>query len=306
MTEPQASILMVELPKGGLWPEGYTVHKGHTPGSLNYATVAAADAGLIPSQETLQGRWQRTIQIIERANIGITLLPYPAELLSLSPPDYDGIFIRDVGMFADGKWIKARFSVPERQLEADVFARLIHEKFHVEVIELPANAYLECGEVFFVDTPKGSYYFGGLGRSNKAGHDAVIDILQPDHVFLLESKGFHLDTTCAPLIDSAGNLAAFMYAPELFSEKSKKHLSMLDVPLIELNPEDTCGIGAHLGSMAVNGLSLPGIFINAEEFKTPGVEAHIASLGITRASSPLPYFHHAGGSYHCLTNEVRL
>jgi len=306
MSEPPASILMVELPNGGLWPKGYTVHKGHTPESLNYATVAAADSGLIPSQETLRDRRGQAIQLIQDAHIDIRFLPYPEELLSLSPPDYDGIFIRDVGMFAAGKWVKARFSVPERQLEADAFAHLIQEKFHVESIELPPDAYLECGEVFYVDTPKGSYYFGGLGRSNKAGHDAVIDILKPDNVFLLESKGFHLDTTCAPLIDTSGNLVAFMYAPELFSEKSKKHLSMLDVPLIELLPIDTCGIDDDLGTMAVNGLSLPGIFINAEPFKTPGVEKNISSLGITRSSSQLPYFHHAGGSYHCLTNEVRL
>jgi len=298
--------MMVDLPQGGLWQEGYTVHKGHTPESLNYATVAAADSGLIPSQNTLQDHWKRAIKLIRDAHIDITLLPYPEELLSLSPPDYDGIFIRDVGMFAGGKWVKARFSVPERQLEADVFARLIHETFQVDIIDLPPDAYLECGEIFFVDTPNGSYYFGGLGRSNKAGHNAMLDIIKPDHIFLLESKGFHLDTTCAPLIDASGHLVAFMYAPELFSVESKKHLSMLDVPLIELLPEDTCGIADNLGTMAVNGLSLPGIFINAEPFKTPGVEKKISSLGVTRSSSPLPYFHHAGGSYHCLTNEVRL
>ncbi|OIO19398.1 MAG: hypothetical protein CO029_00840 [Candidatus Magasanikbacteria bacterium CG_4_9_14_0_2_um_filter_41_10] len=302
----QTSILMVTPPPGGLWPHGYTVHKGHTPESLNHATVAAATSGIIPSPELLSLQWNQAIDHLTNAKIEITFLPYPQELLSQYPPDYDGIFIRDVGMFANGKWVKAHFAVPERQREADTFARLIEQTYHVEIVDLPPGADLECGEVFFVKTPAGSYYFGGLGRSNKAGHDAMLHIIKPDHIFLLETTGFHLDTTCTPLIDSSGHLVSFMYAPELFSEESKKHLSMLEVPLIALDPKDTCGIGENLGNMAVNGLSLPGIFINAEEFNTPGVEAHIASLGIARYSSPLPYFHHAGGSYHCLTNEVRL
>jgi len=297
---------MVELPSGGLWPEGYTLHKGHTQESLNHATVAATTTGIIPPKKLLTQQWEQAIKRITDAKIDITFLPYPQELLSQDTPDYDGIFIRDVGMFVKGKWVKARFSVFERQLEADVFARLIQEKFQIDVIELPPDAYLECGEVFFLETPTGSYYFGGLGRSNKAGHDAVIHILKPDHVFLLESTGFHLDTTCAPLINPSGNLVAFMYAPALFSKKSIELLSTLNAPLITLNPEDTCGMEANLGSIAVNGLSLPGIFINAEEFSTPGVEAHISSFEIARSTSPLPYFHHAGGSYHCLTNEVRL
>ncbi|HCM54205.1 MAG TPA: hypothetical protein DIS59_04710 [Candidatus Magasanikbacteria bacterium] len=302
----QTSILMVTPPPGGLWPHGYTVHKGHTPESLNYATVAAATSGIIPSPELLSLQWNQAIDHLTNAKIEITFLPYPQELISQYPPDYDGIFIRDVGMFANGTWIKANFSVPERQRESDAFARMIENKFYVEIKELPPGAYLECGEVFFIETPSGSYYFGGLGRSNLAGHDAMIKIIQPDHVFLLETTGFHLDTTCAPLIDQFGNLAAFMYAPALFSQKSIELLSTLGVPLITLSPEDTCGMGENLGSMAVNGLSLPGIFINAEKFQTPGVEAHISSFGIARSTSPLPYFHHAGGSYHCLTNEVRL
>jgi len=60
----------------------------------------------------------------------------------------------------------------------------------------------------------------------------------------------------------------------------------------------------ELGDYAVNALIAPGIMVNSSKFSTPGIEDQLAEMGIQRYVTPLTSFRYAGGSVHCLTNEV--
>jgi N-dimethylarginine dimethylaminohydrolase len=44
--------------------------------------------------------------------------------------------------------------------------------------------------------------------------------------------------------------------------------------------------------------------LNSALFQTPRVEEILQEMGIKRFVSPLTYFRYAGGSFHCLTNEM--
>lgn len=44
--------------------------------------------------------------------------------------------------------------------------------------------------------------------------------------------------------------------------------------------------------------------MNCGKFSTPDVEEKLKALKIKRYFAPLTYFRFAGGSYHCLTNEI--
>lgn len=76
--------------------------------------------------------------------------------------------------------------------------------------------------------------------------------------------------------------------------------------MIFVDPIDSSGTDAQLGTYAINTLIAPGILVNCATFTTPGVEDALKKLGIKRLHSPLTDFRFAGGSYHCLTNEIYL
>ena len=90
----------------------------------------------------------------------------------------------------------------------------------------------------------------------------------------------------------------------MITQKSLASLKQLDIEIIEIDPIDSSGEGKELGNYAINTLVAPGIMLNCAEFLTEKVESKLKSLGIKRYVSPLTYFRFAGGSYHCLTNEI--
>ncbi len=153
-------------------------------------------------------------------------------------------------------------------------------------------------------TEGGSYYFGGLSRSTKKGHDFVRDIVRPDHHILLESEGYHLDTVFTPVVSAENRLAALIVASDSLKPRSRARLRELKVPVIEVSAQDSTVSGDTLGDYAVNALVAPGVMVNSSRFSTPGVEERLKKMGIERYVSPLTSFKYAGGSVHCLTNEI--
>ncbi len=166
------------------------------------------------------------------------------------------------------------------------------------------GAFLEGGDINYIETCKGSYYFGGLSRSNKIGHDFVREIIRPDHFILIESEGYHLDTVFTPVVTADNCLAAIIVTANKLSDPSMAALEALDVQIIEVSAMDSSGEEDQLGEYAVNALIAPGIMVNSSYFSTPGVEQILKDLGIQRFVTPLSSFRYAGGSVHCLTNEV--
>ena len=169
-------IIIIDLPKvnnkiKGCWYNGYPIHKGTTEDSLNYATVYANKNKIIPDQKIIQQDFQNFKNTLKKIGFKIHILPFPEELNQEGSLHHDAIFVRDAGFMFKNYWIKANFSVDDRKIEAEIHAKKIAEKFKKEIITLPENCFIEFGEVIYLHTKKGSYYFGGLSRSNKNGQD---------------------------------------------------------------------------------------------------------------------------------------
>lgn len=288
----------------GMWHKGYPVHQGESESSLNYATVYANSRGIVPDQSLLRQEWLNFIDTLLKAGFHLHIVPFPEELNQPDSLYHDAVFIRDSGIVFRGIWIKSRFSVKDRMLEGEYHTRLIESKLGKTVVSLPEGAFLEGGDINYVETCKGSFYFGGLSRSNRQGHDFVREIIRPDHYILIKSEGYHLDTVLTPVLSRDNCLAALIVTANKLSQASMKSIQSLRVKLIEIDPIDSSGEAEELGNYAVNALIAPGIMVNSSHFMTPGVEELLSDLGIQRFITPLSSFRYAGGSVHCLTNEI--
>jgi len=288
----------------GMWYKGYPIHQGETESSMNFATFFANEHGIIPDQSLLRQEWLDFVDTLLRAGFHLHIVPFPE---ALNQPDslyHDAVFIRDSGIVYRSIWIKSRFSVQDRILEGEYHTKLIESKLGKTVVTLPEGAFLEGGDLNYIETCSGSYYFGGLSRSNKIGHDFVCEIIRPDNYLLIASEGYHLDTVFTPVVTADNCLAAVIVTADKLSRDSLAGLRALDVEIIEISAMDSSGEGDELGDYAVNALIAPGIMVNSSRFVTPGVEDRLGELGIQRYVTPLTSFRYAGGSVHCLTNEI--
>lgn len=302
-------IIIIDLPKAygnvkGCWYDGYPVHKGKTEDSLNYATVYANENHIIPDQKRLKRDFDNFKKILKQAGFKIHVLPFPEELNAEDNLHHDAVFVRDAGLLFKEYWIKANFSVEHRRIESDIHAKIIASKFNKKILNLPTDCFLEFGEVFLLQTKTGSYYFGGLSRSNKNGHDFVKSVVKPDYYHLIRSEGYHLDTVFSPVLSNENELIACIVTKKMLARESLESLKRLDIEIIEIDPIDSSGEGKELGNYAVNTLVAPGLMLNCSEFQTNNVENKLKNLAIKRYISPLTDFRFAGGSYHCLINEI--
>jgi N-dimethylarginine dimethylaminohydrolase len=288
----------------GMWHKGYPVHQGETEASINFATLYANKKGIIPDQELLRREWLDFVGTLLQAGFHLNIIPFPAELNRPDSLYHDAVFIRDGGLIFRGIWIKSRFSVKDRMFEGEFHAQLIESKLGKTVVSLPEGAYLEGGDINYLETSNGSYYFGGLSRSNKQGHDFVREIIRPDHYILVKSEGYHLDTVFTPVVTVDNRLAAIIIAADGISPESMAQVRSLGIEVLEVSAQDSSGAGETLGDYAVNALIAPGVMVNSSRFSTPGVEEALKKLGIERYVTALSSFRYAGGSVHCLTNEV--
>lgn len=302
-------VIIIDLPLAhqgvnGIWSNGYPIHQGHNEDSLNYATVYAQERQITPDQEKLREDFERFVETLKAAGFNVHILPFPDILNQPGSLHHDAVFVRDAGFMIGDYWIKARFSARGRQLEADVHAPIIAERFNKKILQLPPGAYLECGDAFYVKAKNGSFYFGGLNRSNPQGHNFVRNIVEPEHFLLIESTGYHLDTIMSPVLNSENALCAILVVKQMLTPESYQKLANMGIELIEVDTIDASGEGEELGTYAINTLFGPGVMLNCEKFVTPGVEERLAEFGIKRFVSELTYHRYAGGSYHCLTNEI--
>lgn len=288
----------------GMWHKGYPVHQGETEASINFATLYASKKGITPDQDLLRREWLDFVGTLLQAGFHLNIIPFPAELNRPDSLYHDAVFIRDGGLIFRGIWIKSRFSVKDRMFEGEFHAQLMESKLGKTVVSPPEGAYLEGGDINYLETSNGSYYFGGLSRSNKQGHDFVREIIRPDHYILVKSEGYHLDTVFTPVVTVDNRLAAIIIAADGISPDSMAQIRSLGIQVLEVSAQDSSGAGETLGDYAVNALIAPGVMVNCSRFSTPGVEEALKKLGIERYVTPLNSFRYAGGSVHCLTNEV--
>ncbi len=288
----------------GMWHKGYPVHQGETESSMNFATLYAQKNGIVPDQNLLRQEWLNFVDTLLTAGFHLHIVPFPDELNRPDSLYHDAVFIRDGGMIFRGIWIKSRFSVKDRMYEGEFHTKLIESKLGKTVVTLPEDALLEGGDINYLETNHGTYYFGGLSRSNKAGHDFVRGIIRPDHYILVESEGYHLDTVFTPVVNVDNEMVAVIVTANMLSKKSMEAIQALGIKVMEVSQMDSSGVEDQLGDYAVNALIAPGIMVNSSKFTTPGIEKQLLEMGIQRYVTPLTSFRYAGGSVHCLTNEV--
>lgn len=293
--------VIIIKPPLNCWENGYPVHKGENEASINYATLKASEQGLKADSVRLIKEYDDFHNLLLKVGLKVHCMDFPSKLIKAN---HDGVFVRDSGLLFENKWIKANFSCNARSLEADEHAKAISKKFNLEVINMPSGALLEFGETFYLKTTSGSFYFGGISRANKKGHEFVKNIIKPNNYLILPNEGYHLDTVFSPVIDKNNDLVAILYVKERFSNEAIKKLESLGVELIEVGVVDSSGEGETLGNYAINGFITPGYFLSCSKFLTKGVEDKLTELGVKHLVSPLTDFGYAGGSYHCLTNEV--
>lgn len=293
-------ILLVKPPKNW-WADGLPVCKGVSEASANKTAEYFHKNGIRPNQDRLQNSFKNLKKILRNSGKDIEILDFPKKLLIAK--EFDGVFIRDVGMCFDNLWIKANFSFIDRQIESDIYAEIIKKKFNKEIIQPSRNSYIEFGEVYYVEAVNGRFYFGGVSRANKQGHDFMKEIIKPDYFYIIKSDGYHLDTVFTPVLDSNNKLVALITSKGMLANESWRELNKIGIKIINVDPKDTANIDG-LGNYAVNALPLPGVLITGAHFQTPGVEDLLQSIGVKVKVVDLPDYNMSGGSVHCLTNEI--
>jgi N-dimethylarginine dimethylaminohydrolase len=295
--------IIITEPPSNCWAKGYPVSKGNNDSSINKTTIYAQKNKIIPDQRRLRASFNKLKETLKVAGCGVVALPFPKALDSNDCIHHDGVFVRDVGLMFQDKWIKSNFSAVNRQTEAEVYAEIIGDMFDKKVISLPKGAFLEFGEVYYLETLNGSYYFGGLSRANRKGHDFVKMLVNPDHYYLIESKGYHLDTIFTPVLSIDNELIAIIIAKNMLMNGSFEQFENLGVEIIVIDNKDSSDEDG-LGNYAVNCLVGKGFLISGSKFSTPQVEERLNQLGIKHYIVPLVDYNYSGGSVHCLTNEI--
>jgi N-dimethylarginine dimethylaminohydrolase len=297
------TVMIVNPPKN-CWANGYPICKGNDRYSINKTTIYSQKNNIVANQNRLKKSFNKLKKTLKISGYNLNILPFPQKLDSNDCINHDGVFIRDVGLMFKNYWIKANFSAKNRQIESDVYSKIISKKYGKKIISLPDKSYLEFGEVYYLNTSDKTYYFGGLSRSNKKGHDFVKKIIKPDHYCLIKSRGYHLDTVFAPVLNKENKLIAIIVAKDMLKKESYNQLKKLGVKIININDKDSSGING-LGNYAVNCLVGRGVLISGSKFSTPNVEEKLKKLGIKHYIVSLTDYNYSGGSAHCLTNEVR-
>ncbi len=167
--------------------------------------------------------------------------------------------------------------------------RSIAEKLGVtHVVTQPPHAKFEGGDFTFLPHAFGDQSLlvtgGGVNsRSNTAGHEWLVDTLQPDHHLMVQSSQFHRDLVSVFVQDHQGNLAQALLALECIDNKDQllAGLCQLGVDVVQVP-------SAAVNHCAVNLLVNPGLLVGMQsDAELTDVLAHGLPEGVVYHSLPL-------------------
>jgi N-dimethylarginine dimethylaminohydrolase len=217
------------------------------------------------------------------------------EILDGVPGAPDLVFPANAAVVFDGRAVLARFRFPERQVEEPVFRRAFEglraRGLVDEIIALPDGCLQEGAGDFIWDAARGLFWAGFGPRSNRAGLDAVADVVdQPVVPLALATERFyHLDTCFCPL--PGGEI---LYHPPAFTPHGRR-LIQDRVPedlLIEASGEDA-------QRFCVNAVAVERTVIMAEA--ADPLRGILAERGYRVAEVDLSPFILSGGGAYCMT-----
>ncbi len=226
--------------------------------------------------EHARREWEALKATYERFGASVALIS-PVQGL----PDL--VFTTDHGKFLRGKFYAARFRYKERQKEQDVVLPW-YRAHGYEVIEPPANLYMEGGDIQ-VNSDKIFVGYGYRTGEETVSYLAKETGMEAIPLHLVDDTFYHLDTCFLPLGDAA------FYYPTAFNPESIKKLRTHFTTLIPLT-------SAEAERFAGNSVELDEYVLCQPN---PSFEQKLIDLGKTPMTLEMHEFNKSGGGLHCLS-----
>ena len=286
------TIAVSSLPKNGWWNNGIVAYHDNDMMSN----------GAIPNQELLKKEHKHLIKILHKNSLNTMIIPFKPELEVNKK--YDFVFMRDHFLCNANKDIViCNMKLSERMNEGEyVISTLKDLQYNVSFLD--DNCIAEGGEFFFL--PKENVLLAGQCRNNLRGAEQMAEKLKVSNLHIINSGGYHLDTSISPIFNNEYDCIGLICAREVFSNDEINNLRSIcrsnQWELIEIEHQD---IDSSLSfRTAMNGLTLPGLFIGGKNLNQKKISDFALSNNVIFDSTSVSQFNLSGGSVHCLTNEL--
>ena len=286
------TISVSSLPINGWWSNGIVAYHDNDMMSN----------GAIPNQELLKKEHKNLIEILQKHSLDTIIIPFKSELETNKK--YDFVFMRDHFLCNANKDIViCNMKLSERMNEGEYVISTLKD-LQYKVSFLDDNCIAEGGEFFFL--PKENILLAGQCRNNLRGAEQMAEKLKVSNLHIINSSGYHLDTSISPIFNDEYDCIGLICAREVFSDNEINNLRSIcrsnQWELIEIEHQD---IDSSLSfRTAMNGLTLPGLFIGSKNFNQKQISDFALSNNIIFDSTSVSQFNLSGGSVHCLTNEL--
>ena len=286
------TIAVSSLPKKGWWNNGIIAY--HDNDMMIH--------GSIPEQELLKKEHKNLIETLNKYALETIIVPFKNELEINKK--YDFVFMRDHFLCNKNKDIViCNMKLSERMKEGEYVVSSLKD-LNYSIYFLDEKCIAEGGEFFFL--PKENILLAGQSRNNLRGAEQMADKLNISDLHIISSSGYHLDTSISPIFNNEYECIGLICAREVFSSDEINDLRNIcklnQWELIEIENHD---LNASLNfRAAMNGLTLPGLFIGSQKLNHKKISEFALSNGIIFDSTQVSQFNLSGGSVHCLTNEL--
>jgi N-dimethylarginine dimethylaminohydrolase len=286
------TISVSSLPKNGWWSNGIVAYHDNDMMSN----------GAIPNQELLKKEHKNLIEILQKHYLETIIIPFKSELETNKK--YDFVFMRDHFLCNANKDIViCNMKLSERMNEGEFVISTLKD-LQYKVSFLDDNCIAEGGEFFFL--PKENILLAGQCRNNLRGAEQMAEKLKVSNLHIINSSGYHLDTSISPIFNDEYDCIGLICAREVFSDNEINNLRSIcrsnQWELIEIEHQD---IDSSLSfRTAMNGLTLPGLFIGSKNLNQKQISDFALSNNVIFDSTSVSQFNLSGGSVHCLTNEL--
>ena len=288
----EIKIAISSLPKNGWWNNGI----------IAYHDNDMMSDGAVPNQELLKKEHQNLIDKLHEHSLKTISVAFKPELETNRK--YDFVFMRDHFLCnTDKDIVMCNMKLSERMNEGEYVISTLND-LQYKVSFLDEKCIAEGGEFFFL--PKENILLAGQGRNNLRGAEQMAEKLKISNLHIINSNGYHLDTSISPIFNNEYDCIGIICAREVFSGKEIHDLRNIcksnQWELIEIEHQD---INSSLSfRTAMNGLTLPGLFIGSKNFNQKQISDFALSNNIIFDSANVSQFNLSGGSVHCLTNEL--
>ena len=285
-------IAISSLPQNGWWNNGIVAYHDNDMMSN----------GAMPNQDLLKKEHENLTAVFQKYSLDTIIIPFGNEIEINKK--YDFVFMRDHFLCNKNKDIvMCNMKLSGRMNEGKYVISTLND-LQYKVSFLDENCIAEGGEFFFL--PNENILLAGQGRNNLRGAEQMAEKLKISNLHIIHSSGYHLDTSISPIFNNEYDCIGLICAKEVFSDNEINDLRSIcksnQWELIEIEHQD---INSSLSfRTAMNGLTLPGLFIGSKKLNQKRISDFALSNNIIFDSTNVSQFNLSGGSVHCLTNEL--